>query len=218
MYEFTVLDFDGTLFKTETIAIPVYKKVFTFFKEKGIYKGDIPTEKEIKSVMGMTVQDIANKFMRVIRDEEQKLIRDMILYEELNLIKKGYGELYDNVKEILYVLNKSGFKLYIASNGISKYVKSICDFMGILKMFDNIYTSYDYNFSNKIDLVNFIIREEKLGNKKGIMVGDRESDIAAGEMNNLYTVGCLYGYGNYNELTRANVLIKDFKEILNIIK
>lgn len=73
MYEFTVLDFDGTLFKTETIAIPVYKKVFTFFKEKGIYKGDIPTEKEIKSVMGMTVQDIANKFMRVIRDEEQKI-------------------------------------------------------------------------------------------------------------------------------------------------
>ena len=58
---------------------------------------------------------------------------------------------------------------------------------------------------------------EKHSLKHAVMVGDRLSDIDAGISNNLFAIGCLYGFGTNKELRNANVTINTFSEIIDII-
>jgi phosphoglycolate phosphatase len=53
--------------------------------------------------------------------------------------------------------------------------------------------------------------------KKGLMVGDRSSDIHAGIKQRLYTVGCTYGYGEKNELNDAQKVIEDITKLSEVI-
>ena len=47
-----------------------------------------------------------------------------------------------------------------------------------------------------------------------VIVGDRFHDIESAIKNNIYSIFCEYGYGDISEGNKANVNIKDIKEIL----
>lgn len=50
------------------------------------------------------------------------------------------------------------------------------------------------------------------------MVGDRHSDIEAGSLNKLITIGCQYGFGDENEIKDADIKVNRIQDILPIIK
>ena len=51
-----------------------------------------------------------------------------------------------------------------------------------------------------------------------IVIGDRFVDIELAKRYNLFSIGCGYGYGNYNELKDADYIIDNFKDIISIIE
>ena len=49
------------------------------------------------------------------------------------------------------------------------------------------------------------------------MVGDRLSDVEAGINNNLYVIGCNFGFSSLDELNNSNIIINEFKQINEIL-
>ena len=51
--EAMIFDMDGTLFKTETLLVPVFHQVFDRLREERLYEGETPPEELILSCLGM---------------------------------------------------------------------------------------------------------------------------------------------------------------------
>lgn len=51
-----------------------------------------------------------------------------------------------------------------------------------------------------------------------IIIYNRFVDIELAKRYNLFSIGCGYGYGNYNELKDADYIIDNFKDIISIIE
>jgi phosphoglycolate phosphatase-like HAD superfamily hydrolase len=49
-----------------------------------------------------------------------------------------------------------------------------------------------------------------------VMIGDRDSDMLTGKYNKLFTIGCLYGYGQKEELLDADLLIQSLDELFQL--
>ena len=45
------------------------------------------------------------------------------------------------------------------------------------------------------------------------IVGDRKHDLEAGRKNNIYTIGCKYGFASEDELDDADIIINDISDL-----
>ncbi|MBA4495851.1 HAD family hydrolase [Paenactinomyces guangxiensis] len=214
-----IFDLDGTLFQTEKVAVPAFQETFRYLKEKGRYSGPAPSVMEIQSVFGLTHDEIWQKLMPGA-DPLTKAEADRIMLEkELELLEQGKGELFPEVEETLRKLQRAGWGLFIASNGVGPYVRGALESKGIIDLFQDIYTAGDHETKSKVDLVR--ICKQNAGITEGYMVGDRSSDVKAGRENNLTVIGCRYAgfprFGEEDELAVADYKIEAFKDLLTII-
>ncbi|OEF96381.1 hypothetical protein BHF71_04310 [Vulcanibacillus modesticaldus] len=214
-YDAIIFDFDGTLFQTEKLALPSFERTFDQLKKDGIKIVKIPSEQQMLNVIGMTLDDIWNSLLPELPKEAHIKANEYMLKNELDLVNEGYGALYPGVIKTLDELKRQGYRLFIASNGLAEYVKGLSKAFMIESYFDAIYTAGEYNTSTKKLLVKQLIADFSIN--KCVMVGDRHSDIEAGEYNHCLTVGCDFGFASIDELDGANVTIKNFVDLLSII-
>ena len=85
----------------------------------------------------------------------------------------------------------------------------------IFKYFIDFYCSENFNFIPKYEIFECI---KKKYQGDFIVIGDRFVDIELAKRYNLFSIGCGYGYGNYNELKDADYIIDNFKDIISIIE
>jgi len=211
-----LVDMDGTLLKTDDVAIPAFKRTFEKLKEDGDFQGEIPSDEELTSVFGLTLEDIWNKLLPDQGDEVKKKADKIMLEEELEILKEGNTDLYPGVKETLYQIKNRGISLFVASNGLEEYIKGVCDYFQITDWFEDLYSAGRFQTESKDDLVAKLLRDYSVN--KAIMVGDRKSDIQAGKANGLVTIGCTYGFADEGELNGADHHVREFGEILSIIE
>ncbi|MUG87474.1 HAD hydrolase-like protein [Paenibacillus timonensis] len=211
--EAMIFDMDGTLFKTETLLIPVFHKVFDRLREEGLYSGETPPEELILSCLGMLLPDI---WRRVLPNQSEAVHRraDALLLEfELEGLRQLDTELYPQVLETLGELKRRGVRLFVASNGLEHYVKGVAEAHRILTLFEGIYSAGEYQTATKVDLVKLLM--DRHGVSHAWMVGDRSSDVEAGKGNGLGVIGCAYaGFGDGSELVGSDVLISSFGELI----
>lgn len=211
-----IFDMDGTLLKTEEVAVPAFKRTFEQLKKDGDFKGDIPADDEFTSLFGMTLEEIWNKLLpdqdSLVKQKADKLM----LEEELNILKKGKIHLYPGVKDTLEKLRNSGIPLFVASNGLDEYIKGVCERFQISHWFEDLYSAGRFHTESKNDLVGKLLQDFSI--ERAVMVGDRKSDIEAGKANDLLTIGCAYGFADVGELADADYVVKEFKEICSIIE
>ena len=118
----------------------------------------------------------------------------MLQYEQQGL-QEYNTELYPQVKETLELLKQRGVRLFVASNGLELYVKSVADRHEISSLFEGVYSAGEYKTSSKVDLVRLLL--DNHGVEHAWMVGDRSSDVEAGLKNNQKAIGCAYaGFGS----------------------
>lgn len=215
-YDSIIFDLDGTLFQTEKLAIPAFKNTFIKLKEDGYGIEKIPNDEEVISVIGNTLEDIWDRLLKGFPKEVHTKASEYLLKFELEGINDGYGCLYPGVVDTLIELKNNEFNLFIASNGLKKYILETTKAFKINYLFTNQYSVEDFNTHSKVELVRKIIFNN--GIKKGIIVGDRISDVEAGIKNNLYVIGCSYGFSSKGELANSNIIIDDFTQIVDILK
>lgn len=212
--EAMIFDLDGTLFKAETLMLPAYHQTFEQLREEGLYTGPTPPEERILSALGMLLDDIWKKVM----PEADKALRvranDLLLKYQMVELEHGGGELYPQVAETLQELRERNVRLFVASNGLEGYVKSVVQAKGLHPLFEALYSAGEYKTSTKVELVKLLLQEHRV--QSAWMVGDRSSDVEAGKENGLRVIGCRYAdFGDSHELDQADAVINSFSELLN---
>ncbi|GAB2723146.1 HAD family hydrolase [Paenibacillus thermoaerophilus] len=211
--EAMIFDLDGTLFRTESILLRAYRRVFDTLRAEGLYAGDVPPEERILSSLGMLLEQIWYRVMPEAGEAARRRADELLLLYEKEELEAGRGELYPGVAETLRELRARGVRLFIASNGLEAYVKDVPRVFGIAGLFEAMYSAGEYRTSSKVDLVRLLLERHDV--RRAWMVGDRSSDVEAGKRNGLVVAGCLYaGFGRQEELDGADFLVGSFPELL----
>jgi phosphoglycolate phosphatase len=158
-----------------------------------------PTE-FLKKYIGPPLKEI---FSRLLDSQSsQSVQRAVELYVQCYR-KSGWRKniLLPGIKEILSKIQSSGKKVFLCTTKSTLIASRIINHFKLTNFFTEI-----YGCDNQIDknnLVNRIVINHCLLSENTAIIGDRLSDIVAGHLNNLYTIGVTWGYGNKKELTEA---------------
>ena len=111
---------------------------------------------------------------------------------------------YDGVPQLLKNLNKSGFRLFLATAKPQVYAQKIIEHFELDSFLVKPYGSeLDGQRTDKIELLAWITEQEQIKSADCIMVGDREHDMLAARYHSMAAIGVLWGYGSESELLDA---------------
>lgn len=212
-----IFDVDGTLYQTERVAVPAFRRTFEDLRNEGLYDGETPSEDRILSCFGMTIPELWETLLPDADMNVRDRANEMLAHHEIALMKEGEGRLYKGVREVLTSLHNRNIPLFVCSNGEKRYVDTVLKTTGICSLFTQCYAAGAYKTEKKSDLLAILLRDHDLINAQAVMVGDRKSDITAGIDNRIPTVGCDFGFAGENELAQATVKIKSFDELPDIL-
>lgn len=149
--------------------------------------------------------------------------------EELyNLFSEYYGshyavytKPYPNVEELLIHLKQNGIKIAVASNKAENFaIKIVCELFPNIQ-FDCIKGQIETRDKKPCpDIILEIMKELEVSKEETLMVGDSNVDIQTAKNSGLKSVGCLWGFRDYEELSEAGAdhIIINPLEIIDIIK
>lgn len=128
------------------------------------------------------------------------------------------NHVFNDVKSTLEILNKRGYRLFLATAKPEVYARQILAHFDLLQFFVYPYGSeLNGDRTDKGELIAYILEKEQLNPEECLMVGDREHDILGARKNGIETIAVEYGYGSDKELTASapKNRIKQFSEILD---
>lgn len=168
------------------------------------------TVDDMKSVMGLVIQDIALKFFPYLEEDNRLKIIKHCCKNECNHLEKHGAILYDKLEDTLKELSKR-YKLFIVSNCQCGYIESFFKSHRLKKYF------IDYENSGRTGLskgenIKLIIERNNLINS--VYVGDTEGDLKASRVADIPFIYAEYGFG---EVKECDYVINSFCELLKLI-
>lgn len=210
-----LIDLDGTL--TDP------KVGITTSARYGLEKIGHPISDEINIdwIIGPPLKASLAKILNVEADHvlaEQALMG----YRERFAVKGLYeNHVFEGVAETLAELKRRGYRLFVATAKPTVYAKQILEHFDLAQYFTDIYGSeLNGDRTNKAELIQYILEQQKLQADQCLMVGDREHDIFGARQNGIDTIAVNYGYGSQEELALAQpkYQIDRFNQLLDYFK
>ena len=210
-----LIDLDGTL--TDP------KVGITTSARYGLEKIGHPISDEINIdwIIGPPLKASLAKILNVEADHvlaEQALMG----YRERFAVKGLYeNHVFEGVAETLAELKRRGYRLFVATAKPTVYAKQILEHFDLAQYFTEIYGSeLNGERTNKAELIQYILEQQKLQADQCMMVGDREHDIFGARQNGIDTIAVNYGYGSQEELALAQPKYKidSFNQLLDYFK
>ncbi|MGM0896419.1 MAG: HAD family hydrolase [Bacillota bacterium] len=210
-----IFDMDGTLFQTGKILEQSLEEAFAVLRERGEWQGAAPVE-EYRKIMGVPLPAVWQALLPG-KSEEAKREMDAYFLERLIAnIGGSKGALYPNVREVFAALRSGGYRIFIASNGLVRYLAAIVEHYGLDEWVTETFSIEQAATLDKGELVRMI--KEKYGVTEGAVVGDRLSDIRAAKANNLLAVGCRFDFAQEQELEEADAVIDELGELGTVLE
>jgi phosphoglycolate phosphatase len=206
-----IFDYDGTLHNSIKIYAHAFRTAYTYLVDNGFANPNEFTDLEISYWLGFSADDMWKCFLPNLPDEEKQKCSAIIGREMLCLIHKGMAELYPQAEYVLQKLKDFGYNLIFLSNCKHAYMESHIGQFRLHRFFSGFYCSEDFGFIPKHEIFK-TIKVNHPGDY--IVIGDRFQDMEISVMNNLPSVGCLYGYGSHSELQHATYRIDNLSDIL----
>lgn len=205
-----IFDMDGTLFQTNKILGVALEETFSWLKSVDLWDSETPVE-QYRKIMGVPLPQVWAALLPnhslEIREETNKFFHERLIWN----IENGNGALYPNVEKLFNHLKSNEHPIYIASNGLTVYLKAIVDFYRLDQWVTETFSIQQISSLDKGDLVASIVK--KYGIESGAVIGDRLSDIHAAKTNNLIAVGCRFDFAEEEELAQADCVIEDLWEL-----
>ena len=210
-----LIDLDGTL--TDP------KVGITTSARYGLEKIGHPISDEINIdwIIGPPLKASLAKILNVEADHvlaEQALMG----YRERFAVKGLYeNHVFEGVAETLVELKRRGYRLFVATAKPTVYAKQILEHFDLAQYFTDIHGSeLNGDRTNKAELIQYILAQQKLQADQCMMVGDREHDIFGARQNGIDTIAVNYGYGSQEELALAQpkYQIDRFNQLLDYFK
>lgn len=214
MNKSVIFDMDGTIFQTNEILEVSLEDTFDQLRKEKIWVGNTPIEK-YREIMGVPLPVVWDTLLPK-QEKNIKIMANDIFHEHLiNNINSGKGKLYPDAKKVMQYLKMNNYSIYIASNGLKKYLNAITSFFKLESFITEVFSIEDTPSGNKGDMVAKIINKYDI--KKATVVGDRLSDINAAKDNKLIAVGCEFDFAQIHEFREADFTIKSLKEIVHLV-
>lgn len=209
-----IFDYDGTLHESIHIYAPAFRKAVRYLASKHLMLQIDDTDQEIAKWLGYTAKDMWSGFAPHIPEVEQRICSQMIGEEMLLLLQMGKARLYPRGLETLAELKNGGHTLIFLSNCKIAYMEEHKKHFSLERYFDGFYCSEQFDFIPKYEIFEQV---KKDFSGEFVVIGDRFADIEIGIKHNIKSIGCLYGYGEKNELCGADETVEDVGEILRLL-
>lgn len=206
-----IFDYDGTLHNSIKIYAPAFMKAYRYLFENGYAEERDWSEKEISYWLGFNSKEMWQAFMSNLPANIMEHCSNIIGEEMKRLVEDGKSVLYDGAIETLKYLKHKGYYLVFLSNCKLYYKDAHNKTFGLDDYFENLVCSEEHNFIPKYEILSRIKKDypEKL-----VIVGDRDQDMEVGIRNNIYTIGCSYGFAAEGELKTADMIIDDITDLM----
>ncbi len=196
LYDTVFLDFDGTIADT---CEGILKAVNYMFSRIGM---QICDEKELYKFIGPPIR---HHLMDYYGLGEQQATDAYVYfreyYRETGLFESS---LYPGIRDAIISIKALGKTLCVATSKPDIMARTLIEKFGLTRYFDGIFCAdHENGIYNKTQVL--LYGFERLGGKpqSALMVGDRYHDIEGAQAVGIDSVGVLYGYGGYDELTEA---------------
>lgn len=213
MFDNILFDLDGTL--TDP-GVGITNSVMYALKHWGI---EVTERHELYCFIGPPLMDSFQKYYGFSQAESEEALR---LYREYFSEKGLYeNELYPDTTYVLNELKKSGKRIILATSKPEEYAVKILKHFNIYDFFDFVSgATMDESRNKKDEVIAYTLKKCNLqGDKRTVMIGDRDQDVLGAKANSLPSIGVLYGYGDLQELQNAGAdfIAQTQKDILKFI-
>ncbi len=196
-YKYLLFDLDGTITDSETGITRCVAYALNCF---GIQVNDL---RELSPFIGPPLLDSFKDFYNFT--DEQATVA-VAKYRE-RYADKGIleNELYPGIEELLADAQKNGKTVILATSKPEIFAKRILDHFGLSDYFSFVAGSgLDGSLHTKTDVINYILQSNQITNLESVvMIGDRKHDIIGAKNVGIDSIGVLYGFGDYKELSDA---------------
>lgn len=182
-----IFDMDGTLWDS---AENVAKSWNIAIEESGLTKKTL-TGADIQSVMGKTMDVIADILFSELPKEQRMQLLDACCKRENEYLRKHGGILYPKLEETLAVL-KDNYLLYIVSNCQKGYIEAFLDYYQFWDYFTDI-ECYGNNLLSKGENIRLLADRNQLD--EAVYVGDIQGDYDASRQAGIGFIHAAYGFG-----------------------
>jgi len=114
------------------------------------------------------------------------------------------NKLYPGIRELLEFLRSRGYTLAVATTKVEDMAHEVLRYFGIEQYFKAVVGGTpDGSRFEKWDVINETLKVLGMENRRDevLYIGDRKHDIIGARKSGIASVGVLYGYGSYQELT-----------------
>lgn len=213
MYKYILFDLDGTLTNPE---IGITSSVMYALEKFNIKVED---RKVLHPFIGPPLKYSFQTFYGLSEEESELAIK--FYRERFSVTGLFENEVYEGVENLLQELRTSGKTLIIATSKPEEFTLRILEHFDLLKYFDFVAgATMDGSRGEKADVITYALEISGIEDKsQAIMIGDRNYDILGAKENSLDSIGVLYGFGDYEELTEAgaNYIAKNVEDILTFL-
>lgn len=201
-----IFDMDGTLWDS---AAGVAESWNEAMQQVGYDRKPL-TAQDIQSVMGKTMEDIADILFPDLDKTEQEKFLNLCYKLENDYLRKHGGLLYSNIRETMERL-KEKYHLYIVSNCQSGYIEAFLDYYQFHDLIEDIAC---YGDNNEPKGVNIALLYERNGLDDAVYVGDIQGDYDASVKAGVRFIHAAYGFGTIKEQVPK---IHKFEELVTVV-
>ena len=206
-----ILDFDGTLGDTTSVII---KTMQATISELGL---PARTDEECAAMIGLRLIEIPPVlFPKCELEGELYASTYRKLFKIFNT--DGAVELYPNVIETLKALDERGIRLTIASSRSKSTLVQYVENLGLSSIITYVLGADDVKQGKPHpEAVNMTLEHFGFNAEEAIVVGDTIFDVEMGLNAGTRSCGVTYGNGSKESLSKADYLIDDFAQLLDIV-
>lgn len=205
-----IFDMDGTLWdSSEGVAASWTEKVH----ELGYDRPDI-TREDVMSVMGLTMDKIADIIFPDLPRAERMHLLDLCCEHENDYLRRHGGVLYPDLEKTFRALKKN-YPLFIVSNCQSGYIEAFLEYYGFGKYFTDI-ECYGNNLKGKGENIALLAKRNSLD--RAYYIGDIQGDYDATMKAGCDFIHAAYGFGTIEQTVPELERFSDLPKLLKTLK
>ncbi len=204
---------DGTLYSSTATTLGAVERAVRDLNERHGLALERPSNERILSGVGLTRSEFASAVFPELPIRYHEEIDGLVWHWERELVSRGRGSLFPGAVDALDALASSGRRLAIATNAGTGYMNHILDYFEIRDRFADVRCAGAEGTTDKSQLIGLVLGKLSCSPERGVMVGDRRSDIDAAGRAGTRAIGCTWGFASRGELVGADSIIDTFEEL-----
>lgn len=189
MKKVIIFDMDGTLWDSaDNVATS-----WNIAMEKFGYERAPINEADMQSVMGKTMDKIAEILFPNVVGEERDALLKLACKEENDYLRAHGGVLYPEIRSTMEELKKD-YRLFIVSNCQAGYIEAFLDFYQFHDLVEDI-ECYGNNDLPKAENIKLICQRNGVNAEDAVYVGDIQGDYDSSMLAGVKFIHAAYGFG-----------------------